>query len=58
MQRFAQDLQRTSEVEKAHLVMEGEKDLDWLGGITAVSDCTHFVGICSVVGIVEEGEEA
>ena len=42
MQRFAHDLQRTSEVEEAHLVVKGEEDLDWFGGIIAISDCTHL----------------
>ena len=54
MQRFAQDLQRASEVEEAHLVMEGEEDLDWFGGIGAVSDCTHLVCFWYSTGGVEQ----
>ena len=45
MEGTAQHFERTREVQKAHLVVKGEEDLDWLGGIAAFSDCTHLDGV-------------
>ena len=44
MEGVVQDFERTGEVEEAHLVVEGEEDLDWFCGIAALSNCTHLDG--------------
>ncbi len=38
---IGKDFEWAGEVEKAHLVVEGEEDLDVLGGIAAFINCTH-----------------
>ena len=37
-----EDFQWTGEVQKTHLIVQGEEDLDRLGAIAVFCDCTHL----------------
>lgn len=53
VKRLAHDLERTSDIHQVHLVVQGDQHLNWLGGVTALLNCTHLDGIDVIYEVLE-----
>lgn len=49
MKGLAHDLKRTGDIDQVHLVVKGDQNLNGVGSIAGVLNCTHLDGI----GILE-----